>query len=344
VGVRGCVDYDCAPNLCQEKDGFFVAAAGSLLAHVSGPAYARCLLLQRYALPRDRWNDAFGVQELRGTNLRTMYDNYPRALANLAFALDSSSNPLVVAVDRSVLDRRLDTPARRQILLANATSQPQATRASLNWLRPGTWRLARDGKPLGDFSAEALERGIPLRQDGDSSTVIEARLISAAPVPSLSSAPSASLSDLNPSGAQRGVGLPQPVCQRDRSFGGKPLSIGGKSFAKGLGCAHNTALVYDLGGRYGAFDSTVGVDDGAGPSASVAFTVFVDGVCRFDSGVMTHASRSKAVHVDVRGAKTLMLRLSSAWDNNGRSDDDLGDWVDAKLTGDTMSRSHIAPK
>ena len=145
------------------------------------------------------------------------------------------------------------------------------------------------------------------------------------------------LSDLTPFAAQRGTGLPKPVYKKDRSFDDSPLTLGEKAFARGLGCAANTVLIYELQGRFDRFEATVGVDSSVAgktnPPASVFFTAFVDGVLRFESGPMFARTPSQEVNVDVRHGRVLMLRLSCNWDDNGRSENDHGDWAAARLVG-----------
>jgi len=96
-------------------------------------------------------------------------------------------------------------------------------------------------------------------------------------------------------------------------------------------------LLYELNGEYDRFQATVGVDDSVAgktsPSPSVFFTVFVDGLLRFESGPMFTNTPPKDVNVDVRHARMLMLLMSCNWDDNGRSENDHGDWASARLTG-----------
>jgi hypothetical protein len=101
VGIRGCVDYDCSPNLCQEKDLTFVHLIGPLLDHVSGPAYAKYLALCRLVLDKDSWKSAW-TMELRDTNLRTMYDTYARGMANLIYALNRANDPDISVIEKLV--------------------------------------------------------------------------------------------------------------------------------------------------------------------------------------------------------------------------------------------------
>jgi hypothetical protein len=340
VGVRGCIDYDCAPNLCQEKDLVFVEVIGDLLTYAEGPAYATYLVLQRLALPRDRWNDAFGVQELRDLNLRTMYDTYARGMANLIYALERSEDGFVVAADQTVSLRCLDIVHHRRIVLANATRQTRKTRLQIRYLAPGTYRIRFNGHDMGTKTHAELEDGLWVSVPAGSTSRIEVKAI-VLERKEASAPPSADtityLSDLTEADSQRGVGLPQPVFTKDRSFNGGPIALHGQRFAKGLGCAANTVILYRLHKGYRRFQALIGIDDSVAkaknPPPSVNFTVFVDGVCMYDSGPVYAHTIPKAIDIDVVGAETLLLRVSDNWDNDGQRENDLANWADAKLIG-----------
>jgi hypothetical protein len=123
--------------------------------------------------------------------------------------------------------------------------------------------------------------------------------------------------------------------EKDMSIGeigandGKPISVGGVVFPKGLGVHADSELRLALGGQYKTFAADVGVDDevpeGAG---SVVFQVFADDVMLFDSGIMTRATGKKAVSVDVSGKQQLKLVVTNAADNH---DWDHADWAGARL-------------
>ena len=344
VGVRGCVDYDCSPNLCHEKDLTFVHLVGPLLDHVQGPAYAKYLKLQHLTLGKDSWKSAW-VAEMRDTNMRTIYDAYARGMANLIYALNQSTNPLVVAAEKLVSKSDTNIVSRRDLVLANATTTERDTLLRVRFLLPGTYQLTIDDRPDEAHSNRDLEKGIFFRLPANSMRRInvQALKIDRRPEPARRYDRSVTfLSDLKPFAAQRGTGLPQPIYQRDRSFEGKPLAIGSRSFEKGLGWAANTVLIYNLDQRYERFQSTVGVDlevaGAVNPPASVFFTAFVDGRLAFESGAMRADTPAREVNLDVRSARTLMLRMSCNWDDNGRSENDQGDWADAKLIGQDPSR------
>ena len=339
VGVRGCVDYDCAPNLCHEKDLTFVHLIGPLLDHVNGSGYAKYLKLQHLILGKDSWKSAW-VAEMRETNMRTIYDAYARGMANLIYALDQSTNPLVVAVEKLVSKSDTNIVSRRDLVLANATTTERDTLLRVRFLLPGIYQVTADGQAEKEHSNGELERGLYFRLPPNSMRHVGVRALKLEKPSEPRRRYDGSftfLSDLVPLAAQRGTGYPQPTYQRDRSFGGRRLTVGSGNFDKGLGCAANTVLIYNLEGQYERFESRVGVDhevaSTTNPIASVFFTAFVDGRLAFESGPMRADTPAQDVNLDVRGAGTLMLRMSCNWDDNGRAENDHGDWADARLAG-----------
>jgi hypothetical protein len=342
VGVRNCVDYDCAPNLCHEKDLTFVHLIGPLLDHVSGPGYAKYLALHRLTLAKDSWKSAWAT-DLRDTNLRTMYDTYARGMANLIFALDAGSDPRVAVVEKLVSKSDTNIVRQRDLVLVNGTTQPRTTRARIPSLRAGLYEVTGDGLNLGRKSDRELAEGFTVELPANSMKRIQVRAVSLDPEPALAArsydTSTTYLSDFEPVAAQRGTGVPQPTYRKDRAFADRPLRLDGRAFAKGLGCAANTVLLYDLDGRFERFRAVLGVDDAVAgltnPSPSVFFTVHVDGVLRFESGAMFTNTPPRAVDVDLRHARKLMLRMSCNWDDNGKSVNDHGDWAEARLVGKT---------
>jgi hypothetical protein len=340
VGVRGCVDYDCAPNLCHEKDLTFVHIIGPLLDHVSGAAYAKYLALCRLVLDKDSWKSAWAM-ELRGTNLRTMYDTYARGMANLIFALEPVRNDKVGTVEKLVSKSDVHIDRQRDVIVFNGTPQPQDARVQIRYLRQGEYAVKVDGAEVRPESEHELAEGITVTMPPNSTKRIQVqaiRLTSAAAAPSAHYDHSVTwLSELTPLAAQRGTGFPEPTYGRDMSLRGTPIALANQRFEKGLGCAANTVLIYDLKGEFEEFQATVGVDasvaEKTDPPPSVFFTAFVDGQLRYESGPMRAQAPSQPVKITVGQAQTLMLRVSCNWDNNGRSKNDYGDWAQARLVG-----------
>jgi hypothetical protein len=307
---------------------------------VSGPAYAKYIALCRLVLAKDSWKSAW-TMELRDTNLRTMYDTYARGMANLIYALNPSSDPWVSTIEKLVSKSDINIGHERDLVVANGTTQPSTARLKIRFLQPGTYQVQLDGSDLGQMTHQQLAEGRTLHTPANSMKRVRVHLLR--PDPQVAPRTEAYdlgvtwLTDLTPFAAQRGTGLPEPTYRKDRSFDSTPLALGGKGFTKGLGCAANTVLLYGLDGKYDRFQATVGVDDSVAektnPPSSVFFTVFVDGLLRFESGPMFTNTPPQDVNVDVRHAHMLMLRISCNWDDNGRSENDRGDWASARLTG-----------
>jgi hypothetical protein len=125
----------------------------------------------------------------------------------------------------------------------------------------------------------------------------------------------------------------------DRSFADRPLKCAGRAWVKGVGVYSGTSMTWALDGGYREFRASCGVDDGAGALGGVVFEVLVDGQSKWTSGFVRAAAadgRGKPgpiaiPHIDVKGAKTLTLRVLS-----GDADDpwpiaDEADWLGAML-------------
>lgn len=110
---------------------------------------------------------------------------------------------------------------------------------------------------------------------------------------------------------------------------GRPLSLDGVTYAKGLGVHAPSTVSYFLGGRCSRFIARVGVDDEIPDYGSVIFTVLVDGRPKQVSTTMTGLSPSVVLDVDVAGATYLDLQTSSGSSSISGAH---GDWADAKVT------------
>jgi hypothetical protein len=138
------------------------------------------------------------------------------------------------------------------------------------------------------------------------------------------------VSDLTPTSSTNGWG---PV-EKDRSNGeqgtgdGRTITLNGTTFAKGLGAHAASDVRYALSSCT-SFTAQVGVDDEVGTNGSVVFQVFGDSTKLYDSGVMTGATPTKSVNVDLTGKTQLGLVLTNGGDNVNY---DHGDWADAKIT------------
>ncbi|MGW0767702.1 NPCBM/NEW2 domain-containing protein [Streptomyces sp. NPDC002676] len=133
------------------------------------------------------------------------------------------------------------------------------------------------------------------------------------------------------SGASNGWG---PV-ERDTSNGesaagdGRPITLGGAVYGKGLGVHAESAVEFYTGGKCSTVTARVGLDDETGIRGSVAFEIQADGRTAASTGVLTHATPAQAVSADVSGAQVVRLVVTDGGDG---IDYDHADWADAKLT------------
>ncbi len=322
VGARGCVDYDCSPNLCHEKDLAFIESMGELMKHVSGSAYSKYLSMQALVLPKDSWSSAW-TQDQRDLNLRTNYDNWARGLTNLAFGINPSSNPYVQIFDQTVANKSLNISREREITVINATSSKQDAQISIPYLKNGTYQLYYNGKPWKKSTAHVLQAGITFSVPPNTTIKLAVKAKKILDENNLSEKASKPilLSDLTPFEAQRGVGNPQPVFQTNRTFQGNPLQVGNHSYQYGLGLAANTVLFYRLNKKYSSLKATLALDNETlklvNPHPSVNVTLFADGKLCFESGKIDQNSAPLEIEIPLNGIEVLTLRVSSNFDDEG---------------------------
>ena len=144
------------------------------------------------------------------------------------------------------------------------------------------------------------------------------------------------LSDLNPTAATNGWG----PAEKDRSNGeraagdGRPLSIRGVVYQKGLGVHAASSLSYALGGSCTTFSASVGLDDEVNGNGSVNFVVYSGGDRLYDSGRMTGRDAARSVTLDVTGQSELRLEVTNGGDS---LDYDHADWGNAKVACSAMT-------
>ncbi|MCU1326050.1 MAG: hypothetical protein JWN34_1420, partial [Bryobacterales bacterium] len=138
------------------------------------------------------------------------------------------------------------------------------------------------------------------------------------------------LSDRAWASAANGYG---PV-EKDMSNGeagagdGKPITLRGTAYLKGLGMHASADVTYNVTGC-NLFTSDVGVDDEVGLNGSVVFQVWTDGVLRYDSGTVTGGTAPKQASVSLVGKSVLRLVVTDA--GNGIASDHA-DWANALMT------------
>ena len=117
--------------------------------------------------------------------------------------------------------------------------------------------------------------------------------------------------------------------QADKAVTGKPMSVAGHKFERGVGTHANSVVRLALHGGATVFSAWAGVDDNAGnPAAAIRFKVVGDGKILWKSEVMRPGQAAQKVELDVKGVQMLLLFADAA--GNG-IDFDHADWGDAKL-------------
>lgn len=137
------------------------------------------------------------------------------------------------------------------------------------------------------------------------------------------------LSDLKPSEARHTpyLDVSRPY-QVDRAVSGRPLRLGGRTYARGLGVHSHSEVTYALNGAYQNFAATVGVDDAVGSQGSVLFRVFGDEKLLYEGPAMRGGDLPAEVKVDVK--RVLLLRLEVDFADGGDVADHA-DWAEARL-------------
>ena len=118
--------------------------------------------------------------------------------------------------------------------------------------------------------------------------------------------------------------------QRDRSVSGKPISLGGRIYRKGLGVHSRCELSYDLGGTFKKFMAEVGIND-AVDGGNVEIRVYADGRQVFPPNgkqLVSKKSGPLPIEIDVTGAAKLTLVVDFGEELHVN---DHADWADARL-------------
>jgi len=131
-----------------------------------------------------------------------------------------------------------------------------------------------------------------------------------------------------------------------KALTGKPLSLGGIEYARGIGSRSIAEFVLDLKGKALRFRSMVGLDDHAEDKlreGSVRFQLWADERLVADSGVLRVGDAPKLLEADLRNARTLTMRLDDGGDT---SNGDIADWGDARIEmapGAPPPTAYVAP-
>jgi len=117
--------------------------------------------------------------------------------------------------------------------------------------------------------------------------------------------------------------------RRDRNVLGRPLKLGTRTYARGVGVHSYTRLAYPLGGGYARFEALAGLDaDAAGRTSKAALRVLVDGEKVFEA-VLARGDEPARIALNLAGKKELVLVADFGPDGDDRGD--AVNWVDARL-------------
>ena len=189
-----------------------------------------------------------------------------------------------------------------------------------------TWTVTAPSTPA---TANAIVATATMTQRDRTTTVTDERIVGS--VPPLPPAGQDQVSDLTWLSETNGWG---PV-ERDMSVGGnqahdgKPLTINGTVYAKGLGTNAVSDVAVYLGGACSEFTATVGMDDENGNAGTVTFSVVLDGRTLVTTPTINGSSAAVSIDVPTTGGQVLDLIVGDAGDGNGN---DHGDWANPVLT------------
>ncbi|WP_405867514.1 beta-galactosidase [Streptomyces sp. NBC_01515] len=206
------------------------------------------------------------------------------------------------------------------------------TPTSVTRLRPGasatfTWQVV---PPTGTLpSASALTATVRYRQNGRQAVSADERIVGGIPP-----APPAGKSDVSALPFLSSTNGWGPV-ERDTSVGeqaagdGRPITIAGVGYAKGLGTNSVSDVQLYLAGQCSRLTASVGVDDETGGAGTVTFSVIADGKTLVTTPTLRGGQGAVPIDVDVSGAQVIDLKAGDAGDGNGN---DHADWGMPTLT------------
>jgi hypothetical protein len=120
--------------------------------------------------------------------------------------------------------------------------------------------------------------------------------------------------------------------QKDKSIDQKPITLGGKIYAKGLGTHSPSEIVYNIDGKYATFSADAGIDDETAGKGTVEFAVYADDSLLFKSNVIKGQASVAKISVNVAGKNKLKLVTTIGLDTYDMDD---ADWGGAQLAEKT---------
>lgn len=127
--------------------------------------------------------------------------------------------------------------------------------------------------------------------------------------------------------SENGLG---PV-ERGSVANGRAMSVGGVGYQpnSGLGVHAPSVIRFHLGGACKTFTTQYGIDDVAGPQATVTFRVLGDGRELFATGVVRPGAKAQKLTVPVTGVQQLAIAVDDGGDGSAG---EFADWIAPNLT------------
>ena len=129
--------------------------------------------------------------------------------------------------------------------------------------------------------------------------------------------------------------------QARKTVDGHALTVAGKTYEHGIGTHPESAVLFRANGKVQAFDALVALDDDAKTAGSgksygkptAQFKVWADGRVVWSSGDLKLGQKPVAVHVELVGAKEIILETVSgpSWTAYDATN---ADWLDARFSYD----------
>ncbi|MEV8565142.1 beta-galactosidase [Streptomyces sp. NPDC051322] len=216
--------------------------------------------------------------------------------------------------------------------LPDGWSASEPSPASVKLLPPGrsatfTWKVQ---PPAGTLpSASALTATVHYTQRGRQAAAGDERIV--AGIPPAPPDGKVAVSALPFLSSTNGWG---PV-ERDSSVGeqaagdGRPLTVAGVGYPKGLGTNAVSDVELYLAGKCSRLTADVGVDDETGGAGTVTFSVIADGKTLVTTDPVRGKQAAVPIDVDLTGVQVVDLKVGDAGDGNGS---DHGDWAAPTLT------------
>jgi alpha-galactosidase len=108
-----------------------------------------------------------------------------------------------------------------------------------------------------------------------------------------------------------------------------PLSLGGVTYAHGIGTLSINELIVDLKGEATRFVSMIGIDDAIKKEGSVTYEIWLDDKKKLITDVINAGDPPQLVDIDVTGGHLLELVINDGGDT---SNSDYADWAGAVIS------------